>query len=144
MKKNNIIFIVLIPIAVGSWYATREYIRKKPDLSNVSAKVSVDANNLLSSFEKDSAAANKTYLGNIITVSGTVKKIEKEDGATIVLASGGMSSVRCSMDTTHITELATIKEGQAVKIKGECAGYTADDMGLGADVILNRCVLEKN
>ena len=144
MKKGPIFLVVLIIIALGGWYAYKEYHRKNPDLADVSSKITVNAGTLLAAFEKDSATANKAYLGKIISVSGTVKDIEKEDGATIILNNAGaMSSVRCSMDTTHLDEIATVKEGQGIKIKGVCTGYNADEMGLGADVILNRCVLEK-
>jgi len=144
MKRSTIIFIVLILAAVGLWYGIKEFNRKNADLANVTAKVTIDAPSLTAAFEKDSSAANKTYLGKIIAVTGTVKSIEKGDGATIVLGNAGsMSSVRCSMDTTHLAEVASVKEGQAVKIKGSCTGYNPDEMGLGADVILNRCVLDK-
>jgi hypothetical protein len=145
MKRSTIIFVVLILIAVGGWYGLKEYLRKNVDLENVSAKITTDAPSLITAFEKDSSEANKKYLGKIIAVTGIVKSIEKEDGATLVLANAGnMSSVRCSMDTTHLADIASVKEGQAVKVKGVCTGYTADEMGIGADVILNRCVLEKN
>ena len=144
MKRSTIIFVVLILIAIGGWYGLKEYFRKNQDLANVSAKITTDVPSLIAAFEKDSSAANKTYLGKIIAVTGSVKSVEKDEGATIVLNNAGnMSSVRCSMDTTHLADIASVKEGQAVKIKGVCTGYTADEMGLGADVILNRCVLEK-
>ncbi|HVG42647.1 MAG TPA: hypothetical protein VM888_13640 [Chitinophagaceae bacterium] len=143
MKKKLIIILVLIAVAIGGWYGYNEYNRKNKDLADVDTKIMVTAGTLVTDFEKDSATANQKYLGAIIAVTGTVKSIEKENGGTVVLSEpGAMSSVRCSMDTTHLNELNAIKEGQQIKIKGACTGYQPDEMGLGADVILNRCVIE--
>ena len=142
MKKKVIIVLVLVAVAIGGWYGYNEYNRKNKDLAEVDTKITVAAGTLVTDFEKDSATANQKYLGAIIGVTGTVKSIEKEDGGTVVLSEpGAMSSVRCSMDTTHLAELNTIKVGQQVQVKGACTGYQPDEMGLGADVILNRCVI---
>ena len=141
MKRTILIVILLIVIA-GAWYGFKEYNRKNKDLAEAKAQVTTDASALLAAFEKDSASANRQYLGKIVAVHGKIKSIEREDGATVVLGeTGSMSSVRCSMDTTHLTEVALIKEGQTINIKGVCNGFNRDEL-LGSDVILNRCVLQ--
>ncbi|MBD0377834.1 MAG: hypothetical protein ICV51_19680, partial [Flavisolibacter sp.] len=57
---------------------------------------------------------------------------------------GSQSSVRCSMDTAFVTKLSTITAGSTITVKGACTGFNADEtgLGLGSDVVLNRCVLE--
>ncbi|MEO6070208.1 MAG: hypothetical protein ABIN57_00640 [Chitinophagaceae bacterium] len=145
MKKGAVLLIVLfLLLAAGGWYAYKEYNRKNEDLEKVESKISVDAAALMTAFEQDSVTANRTYLGKIIVVTGIVFSVEKEAGTTLILKSeGNKASVRCSMDALHSTAIGSIKNGQRISIKGECTGYTSDELGLGADVLLNRCVLQE-
>ena len=96
---------------------------------------------MIAAFEKDSATANKQYLGKILAVTGNVKSVEKDDrSATVILGTeGSLASVRCSMDSAFVQQAAAINNGTSVTIKGHCTGYMADEL-IGSDVILNRCV----
>jgi hypothetical protein len=140
--KRIILILLLIVILAGGWYAYRAYTGKVKSLTEVKTEVSITAQELITAFEKDSAAANKQYLGKVIEVTGNVKSVEQEEGsATVSLGeSGTMSSVRCSIDTAHIQQAASLQEGNTVTIKGSCTGFMAEEL-LGSDVILNRCVL---
>jgi hypothetical protein len=53
---------------------------------------------------------------------------------------GSMSSVRCSIDSTHSEEAAKVQKGQSLSVKGICSGFMSDEM-LGSDVQLDRCVI---
>jgi hypothetical protein len=142
--RKVIVLVILLAVVFGGWYVYKEYNRKNKDLADVVAAITTDATTLTSAFEKDPLSADKTYLGKIIAVNGTIKSVEKEDGATVILgAAGSTSSVRCSIDTMHIAEVINLQEGQQTTIKGECTGFRADETGLslGSDVILNRCVI---
>lgn len=143
--KRTVLLIVLVIVIVLGFYGYREYFRQNKDLADVAPAVTITAPELIRAFESDSAGANKKYLGKIIAVSGVAKSIEREAGsATIILGEqGSMSSVRCSMDTTHLKEVATVREGQSLTVKGECTGFNQDEL-LGSDVVLNRCVLATN
>ncbi len=140
--KRIIFLIVLVLITGAAWYVYKEYNRKNKNLAEVEADIKISAAALLQAFEKDSGSAYKQYLGKILAVDGTIKKIEKEDDdATIILGDArNMSSVRCSMDTTFTSKIASYKEGQSIRIRGACTGFNKDDL-LGSDVILNRCVV---
>lgn len=140
--KRTILLIALALIIVLGFYGYREYMRGNKDLQEVAPAATLSAPELIKAFEADSAGANKSYLGKILAVSGTVKSVEKEEGAaTITLGEPGtMSSVRCSMDTAHLAAVAGVQEGQAITIKGACTGFNQDEL-LGSDVVLNRCVL---
>ena len=143
--KRTLLLIVLALVIVLGFYGYREYVRGNKDLQEVAAQVTISAPDLIKAFETDSASANRSYLGKIIAVEGTVKSVEKEEGgATISLGEPGtMSSVRCSMDSAHLAEVAAVKAGQALTIKGACSGFNQDEL-LGSDVVLNRCVLTIN
>ncbi|MCU7547990.1 OB-fold putative lipoprotein [Chitinophagaceae bacterium LB-8] len=141
MKRIVLILLVIIILAVG-WYAYRAYTGKVKSLTEVKTDVKINAKELIAAFEKDSAAANKQYLGKVMEVTGNVKSVEKEEGsATVSLGeSGAMSSVRCSMDTTYVQEAANIQEGNSITVKGACTGFMSEEL-LGSDVILNRCIV---
>jgi len=145
MKKKRVFFsIIFIAIVGGAWFGYGEYQRKVKDLANVTAQVTMQANELINSFEKNEAAANAEYLDKIIAVKGKVKAVEKNDRGyfTLVLGEGGsMSSVRCSMDSVHVKDIAGVKVGNDITVKGACTGFNTDEL-IGSDVILNRCVIE--
>ena len=147
MKKKKVILgIITAAILAGAWFIYGAYSRKVKDLANVSPQITMHSSELIATFEKNQTAGNTELLDKIIAVKGNVKKIEKDDYGhyTIVLGdTARMSSVRCSMDSMHIKEIIGLKEGSAVTLKGACTGFNADEL-LGSDVILNRCVIEKN
>lgn len=78
-------------------------------------------------------------------MTGNVKAIEKDEKGyyTIVLGdSQSLSSVRCSMDTTHNQDAAHLTNGSSATVRGSCNGFNKDESGLlGSDVILNYCVI---
>lgn len=140
--KRIIFILLLIVIIAGGWYAYKIYTGKVKSLTEVKTDVTITAKELIAAFEKDSAAANKQFLGKVVEVTGNVKSVEKEAGAATVSLgeSGEMSSVRCSMDTAHVQQAATIKEGSSITVKGACTGFMSEEL-LGSDVILNRCIV---
>ena len=141
MRRIVVFLLVIALLALAVWKGY-QYLYKAPEnLSNKKAAATLTAMQLIQAFEKDSATANQAYLGKVIAVEGTIRSIELEEGITIVLGEeGSMSSVRCSMDTTQKKVWSELQKGNKVLIKGNCTGYTSDEL-LGADVILNRCVL---
>jgi hypothetical protein len=140
--KRIILILLVIVILAGGWYAYRAYTGKVKSLTEVKSDVSITATDLIAAFEKDTATANKQYMGKVVEVTGSVKSVEKEEGAaTLSLGeSGTMSSVRCSMDTSFIQKAASIQEGSTITIKGACTGFISEEL-LGSDVILNRCII---
>lgn len=130
---------VLLLLAAGI-YVYREYNRKAPDTSELAAAYELTGIQLIQAFQNGEANANTLYLGKVLAVSGTIKSVESDSSGTQTLVlgdAGSMSSVRCIMEKS--SEVALYAEGKTITIKGICTGYNADDMGLGADVILNRC-----
>jgi drug/metabolite transporter superfamily protein YnfA len=147
-KRKNLkrVFFVLIAIAaVTGLYAYKEFNRKNKSLHDVEAVASLKTAEIIAQFSNDEKKATAAYSGKAIVVNGMVKTIDKDEKGfyTIVLGeSGSMSSVRCSIDSTESSQAVSVQNNSMVKIKGICTGYNADEMGLGSDVILNRCVIE--
>lgn len=141
--RRTILYSLAIAIILGGLYGYKEYTRKVKDLSKVKADVQVEATDLIAAFEKNEAKGNEKYLDKIIEVKGTVRELDKSELGhySIILGEeNSMSSVRCSMDSTHQEDAASLVKGSKVIVKGACTGFNADDL-LGSDVILNRCVI---
>ena len=143
MKRFMILLVVII-VLVGVWYGYRLYTGKVPSLTEIKADARISATDLIAAFEKDSASANKQYLGKILEVNGNVKSVEKESATVSLGNAEGNSSVRCSIDSAFVKDIGTLNPGSAITIKGNCTGFMPDEtgLGLGSDVVLNRCVFE--
>ena len=80
----------------------------------------------------------------MLQVDGLLKAIDVDDKGynTVVLGNSATpSSVRCSIDTLFPFEKNNLQLNALVTVKGICTGFNADEMGLGADVLLNRCII---
>jgi hypothetical protein len=142
--RRIILIVVVIVIAVGGWYAYKEFNRKNADLTEETPAFSVPAAALIQSFSTDTATAARKYTDKVIEVSGRVKQVANEENHVVLALGepGEMSSVQCSMDSKYRGEYATVKEGQLVTVKGICTGGKTEEL-FGTDVFLNRCVISK-
>lgn len=149
MKKKKIIRYVVLPlllvITAAAVYIYREYNRTHKDTARLKPDFTVAAPALLQEFESDEQSSNRKYWDKVISVSGTIRDLLKDEKGfySIVLGdSSSMSSVRCSVDSNHSGEAARLKKGEGVTVKGICSGYNADEL-LGSDVILVRSVVDQ-
>ena len=148
-KKNKIQASILVAVLIaigGGFYAYKEYNRKGNDLANSKPLFSLEAPEIIKQFNRNEQASNQQYLSKIIEIRGQIKKIDTDSKGsnTIVLGdSSSMSSVRCSLDSLYNGSADALSVGQTVAIKGLCTGFIADDMGIGADVILTHCITQK-
>ncbi len=148
MKRTKftrmILLFVLVATALGAGYAYKEYNRKRPSAANMTADFSEDIGNFAKTFATNLDAANKKYLNKIISIKSVVHGIEKDELGlyTIIFRdSTSNTSIRCLMDSAYNHQAATIRPTMQVQLKGTCTGYQPDDMGLGADIILQRTVI---
>jgi hypothetical protein len=147
MQKKQLIIIGVIVILLGvGIYAYREYYRTNESLATVAADYTVQANLLVSEFLANDSMAYKKYGNKILAVQGMVKGVDRVDGdCTIVLGDTVelASSVRCLLDSAHVSGSMGLKRGDRVMVKGAITGFKKDDTGLlGSDVELTRCVVE--
>lgn len=145
VKKKKIVWLLIILAAgAGVWYAVKLYNEKNPDFINIKADIKISAVDFIHEYEVNDSASDQKYLGKVIETDGNIKKIEKDEKGyyTVVLGdTGNLSSVRCSMDTTHNEDAAHLTAGSSATVRGACTGFNKDEMGLGSDVILNRCAI---
>lgn len=144
--KYKIILLVtaLIVIAAGAYFYVN---RKTQSLTDSKTDFKISAVKFLEEYSSDQVLSDKKYLGKVIQVQGNLKEIERDDKGSLTFVLGdltSMSSVRCSIDTTVVIDESAYPVGTAVSLKGECTGFNADDLGLGADIVLNRSVIIHN
>ena len=149
MKKKILfwfVFPLLVVLAGAAGYIVKEYNRKLKDTAKLKPQFTLEATALVADFDKDEQGSNTRYLDKVILLSGTVKELARDDKGfyTVVLGdTASLSSVRCSMDSTHNAGAAGLKPGSTVRMKGICSGYNKDEL-LGSDVILVRSVVDAN
>lgn len=144
--KYKIILLAsaLIVIAAGAYFYVN---RKTQSLTDINADFKISAVKFLEEYSSDQVLSDKKYLGKVIQVEGNLKEIERDDKGSLTFVLGDLtsvSSVRCSIDTTVVIDESAYPVGTAVSLKGECTGFNADDLGLGADIVLNRSVIIHN
>lgn len=145
IKKKFFIGLAIIAIT-GGLYGYQEYTRKNESLNYVKANFKIQANALVKEFEENEKKASEKFLDKIIAVSGTIREVIKDDKGYYSIVLDGdenMSTVRCSMNSIDQDEMGLLKKGNIIMIKGACTGFNADNL-LGSDIILNRCVIQKN
>ena len=141
-KKKNIIIIFLAVIIIAGAIGFYFYNKGPVNVKNAAA-IKTEAAALYQSFLKDSTVAKKTYLNNVLEVSGLVMKVSKnQENQVIVMLQTNESGayVNCTM-----AEVAGLAENKQVTLKGICTGMGMGDADLGimGDVYLVRCYLIK-
>jgi hypothetical protein len=133
------IIITIVVVSVLAVFIIWKWTFRKTDSSVASqkAKVEMEASALLQNFETNEDSANIKFLDKIIVVSGMIDNIiqDNEEISIYLKSSDDASGIMCSFDKKAIN-LASIKPGEHIKIKGKCSGYLMD-------VILKKCVIEK-
>ena len=138
MKKWEIIAaFITIFIGVVFGYVWKEYHRKPADTKYLADQERIEAMALVKEFITDETAANRLYNDKVVSVKGTVLKIEN-NGDTRDIVLGNETSpqgVICEFQAKHKKEADEIRPGQQIIVKGICTGMLLD-------VVLVRCVLE--
>lgn len=148
MKKKKLLYA---GIAVGlilcsaSIFVYTEFNRKVKNMQDLSIDKTITAEALIKDFSIDEKIGNSTYLNKVLLVTGKFKTMDQSAGNRLSILLGDSSSstsIRCSMDSSY-QQPFDFKVGQVIKIKGAYTGFNADDLGLGADILLNKCIISQ-
>jgi hypothetical protein len=130
MKKKIFLGILLVVI-IGAVIAYRMYKEETPDVVNKTPDVTVDVKGLLAAFDNDTASAIKTYMNNVVEVTGNVKSIDTS-GAIVLGEEGSASEVVVGLDRRHMKDYKELKVGSVAVLQGVCSGYSN---GAGDDLL---------
>ncbi len=149
-KRKAVRYSLLALLLLGAgaaYYGYTEYNRKVKDIATMHPDFTIQAAVLLDEFSKNDSLSSKKYLDKVVAITGVLKSLDKDEKGffTVVLGDpAANSSIRCSMDSAHNAEAATLSNGSIIEVKAICTGYNADDLGLGADVMFNHsCIIKK-
>lgn len=148
MKRYAWWSIALLLILAAASYAYFEYNRERGDSKSLEPAFVVNAKVILEEFERDEASSNKKYAAQdiVVAVDGTAKEVVVDERGNVTVWLGEMNSpsaIKCSMDPAYSKEAQTIRKGEPVTIKGNLNGYKSDELGIGAEIEMNFCVIEK-
>ncbi len=133
-KRLIYLFIVVLLAGFGLGF----YLYNKPHqgIANEEPVYSLSAVNLVKDYDASEEAANAKYLGKVLEVKGIIaEKTKDEKGMVNVTLQGpDLAGVGCQFDPKAQEQLAIIKEGQEVVIKGICTGVLMD-------VVMVDCVI---
>jgi hypothetical protein len=126
MRKKSLLLLLLLLIAISGIYFfyTRIWNPSPRDIA-IEKAIEISADSLFLSYTTDEKKANALFLDKAIQVSGVVADLKKnEEGKTTIFlqTSDPMFGVNCTMEG----DVASIKKGDTVTIKGICTGYLTD------------------
>lgn len=87
--------------------------------------IKVSASKLLSDYEANEVAADETYKGKSVQISGTIKNIGKDilDTPYVTLESDNpILSVQCMFDKSDNAKLAKLSQNQKIMLTGRVSG----------------------
>ena len=137
MSIKNSLYSALVVIVIIGAVGVCVIFKPEKTLINCEPDYTLTATELFNEYSINEENANKTFLGKIIQVRGTIREIGIEDSTfnTIILETGDMfSGVNCVLDNKYVSNHNDILIDSEVTIKGECSGKLID-------VVLNNCIL---
>ncbi|MEM6770078.1 MAG: hypothetical protein AAF597_05790 [Bacteroidota bacterium] len=117
-------------LVIGAIVAYNMLTPKGPlNIHTADTEVTVNAGRLYAAFEADEAAANGTYVGKVIEVSGQLSAIEQNEDGSYQLklsADNPLGQVVCSLSDGTAATLGEGAIGSTATVKGVCTGYLFD------------------
>jgi hypothetical protein len=137
-KYGTIIFLLLI-IAL-SIYSYVWHVPGRPKSKEAGPDFRLAAHDLIGIFESDGSQSDRRYMNKVLSVSGVVKTIQKNDLGTYTISLGSHSnlpaSVICALDSSFVPHSFSLKNGDSTTIRGTYVGEAHDP-------VLVQCIIEK-
>lgn len=126
-KLLKIGFPLLLIGGIIAYIATQP---KPPlDIHSATTELTVNATGLYADFEDDETAANATYAGKVMEVSGVLSGVEQNDAGGYVLsleAGSPLGHVICNLPANEKLPVTSASINRIMKVKGVCTGYLFD------------------
>ena len=127
---QKILKIGLPLLLVGGLLAFKFMVPKGPlDIHSAPTELTINASSLYADFETDETAANGTYAGKVMEVSGSLSAITKDDDGHYSLslsADSPMGQIVCNLSPGEPKPPTETAIGQSITLKGVCTGYLFD------------------
>jgi len=138
-RKRTILWLVILLLALaGAGWAWHLY--DKPHLSTAgeTADVTINADTLYHQYQANEHAADRKYLGKVLSVTGRLTEIQHGARSDIWILSTqpGGGGISCQLFAGTRVDPEP-RPGDAVTVKGRCTGFLMDGN-------LSDCVPDKN
>ena len=108
------------------------------DIADAKPEFTISASKLASAFDENEIQANKDYKEKVFIVEGSVQSISETLGSMYVVLNGGKSfgtDIQCFFSENQTDEIAKLKKGTSVKIKGKCNGKSMNVSMKGCTIV---------
>lgn len=137
-KYGTIIFLLLIVAISVYTYAIR--ISGNPLSGQPDPDFRLAAHDLIDMAERDESQTDRRYMDKIISVSGVINAIQKNDLGVYTISLGSHSSlpasISCALDSRFVTQSVFGRKGDSATIRGVYVGRARD-------LVLSQCIIEK-
>jgi putative nucleic acid binding protein len=137
-KYGTYVFLLLI-VAIAL-YNYLLHIPRKPSSSLTKPDFHIAARDLAGLFGNDEPQADQRYMNKIISVSGIITTIQKDELGDYTISLGSHSnlpaSISCTLDPTYIPSHIFLRAGDSATIRGTYVGQAHD-------LVLADCIIEK-
>lgn len=134
MKKffssKIVLTLFAIAIIVGAWATWYVFFKPHRDYGNEKPAFTLSAEQFYQEFKTNAETANKKYLDKAVLLDGTISEVS-ETGVEL-------PNVSCTVDSSQISKLVSLKVGDKVKIQGQVVGY--NELTEGVDV--SKCYIK--
>lgn len=139
-KASKYFLLLLILGGAAGYYAWHLYTKPVARTTEVKTDFSVASEVLFADFETDEVSANTKYLDKFIEVKGTVRsKSTDEMGVNVVLEAGNdFFGINCAMEKGQEDIIGKVNEGDAITVKGKCAGFNGDVVLVNGILVLEK------
>ena len=119
---SGIMLVVLIAI-----FGLYQYNKPHRDIASAKADFELSADELYNEFEQNPETASERYADKVITFSGIISNIQKnQSGGYSILLKGEKGNINCEIDPATNLNVEILTENTSVKVKGLYVGY--DDL----------------
>ncbi|HMH22672.1 MAG TPA: hypothetical protein VK563_12890 [Puia sp.] len=127
-------FLLLLLAGMALYVYIYEYRLSRTSTTFIKgADIHISARKLTSLFDSSEATSGQRFLYKVLSVSGILKKIGKnEQGGYSV----DLDGVRCSLDSLYNSQPPDLNIGDSLSIRGVCAGHLSN-------VLMVQCIIEK-
>lgn len=144
MKKVTLgVFVAGVLAALYVWFFV--YNKKHVDVASADAKYELTVQELAKEFETNKDSATKKFNNAIISISGTLAQVAKDDSvSSLVFKVNENLSIACEVLSTENNKALTLKENQTVTTKGLFVGYIEGDVDfeIPNEVKLKKCIIK--
>ena len=119
-----LLYLVFLVATVFACNVTEDEVEQAElDIADTPIELRVTASQMYDNYQSNKIAANLKYDGVVLAVSGTVEDFGGGDGSAyyIDLVTGDftLESVRCHFSRSHLDDIASIRKGDRVTLRGK-------------------------